>query len=95
MPRTYYCCYISLNCIVASRAGNNRLVNRQSERKTIPTLELQALTLGIDVLCDMWDSLSGSSCVCPINITELKVYADCMIVLHWLNSYCHISWTRC
>ena len=67
--------------------AKNRLVNKQLDMKSIPSLELQAITLGVDVLLEVYDGLSGDECLCPINIEELQVYTDSEITLHWLNSY--------
>ena len=69
--------------------GKNRMVNRQLETKSIPTLELQAIALGVEVLIDIKDQLSGSLCLNPINIKSMKLFSDSMISLHWLNSFCH------
>lgn len=71
---------------VSFLAAKNRLVNKQLELKTIPTLELQAITLGVEMLMNIKTELSGSECMIPINITKLTLYSDSSISLHWLNS---------
>ena len=68
--------------------GKNRIVNKQLEVKTIPTLELQALSLAIEVILETKDELlSGSHCVFPFEIKDLRVYTHSLISLQWLNSY--------
>jgi hypothetical protein len=71
---------------VSFNAAKNRLVNRQLKTKTIPTLELQAITLGVEMLCDFKEDLSGNKCLLPINIIECELFTDSSISLHWLNS---------
>ena len=67
--------------------AKNRLVNRQMQTKTIPTLELQGVTLGVEYLLDIREELSGSKCLYPIDIKCLKLYTDSTITLNWLTSY--------
>ena len=75
------------NNVLSFVAGKNRIVNKQLEMKTIPALELQAVSLGVELLTDLREDLSGSKCVCPISISGCRLYSDSMIVLHWLQSY--------
>jgi len=67
--------------------GKNRLVNNNMQQKTIPTLELQAAHLGVELMLGVKEDLCGSGCVLPINIAELQLYTDSMITLHWISSY--------
>ena len=69
--------------------AKNRLVNRQLSTKSIPALEFQAITLGTEMLIDLYRELSGPSCVRPINILNLDLYSDSMVSLSWINSYVH------
>ena len=69
--------------------SKQRLVNKQMETKTIPTLELQAITLGVEYVLDWKEELSGSKCLFPINIERVRLYTDSTISLNWLSSYCH------
>ena len=68
-------------------SAKNRIVNKQLEVKSIPSLELQAVTLATECLLDLFNELSGKLCVCPINIDKLYVYSDSLVALNWLNSY--------
>lgn len=70
-------------------SAKNRLVNTQLKTKTIPSLELQAVVLGVECIYDLKTELSGSKCMHPINILSCKLYTDSLINLHWLNSYNH------
>jgi len=67
--------------------AKNRLVNEKLEQKTIPVLELQAVTLGVSVLMDSLSDLTGSHNVIPITVCRLELYTDSTIALHWLCSY--------
>ena len=74
---------------VSFLCARNRLVNAQLVMKTIPTLELQAVTLGVETLSKLREELMGSDCVIPINIVELQLFTDSTITLHWINSHYH------
>jgi len=68
-------------------AAKNRLVNRNLELKTIPCLEMQAVTLGVQMLVETYEELTGVKCLLPINIKKIRLYTDSMITLNWINSY--------
>ena len=57
---------LEVNFILAK----NRLVNKQLSNKSIPSLEFQAITFGTEVLIDLYQEISGSSCIIPISICE-------------------------
>jgi hypothetical protein len=69
--------------------ARNKLIGRQLETKTIPALEFQALCFGVENLNEIYQELSGSSTVVPVNIDCLELYTDSMVCLHWLKSYFH------
>lgn len=71
---------------VSFLAGKNKLLNKQLELKTIPTLELQAITLGVEKMVELYEELAGPSCVCPLKITKRTLYTDSSISIHWLGS---------
>ena len=65
--------------------AKNRLISPQLKLKSIPSLELNAINLGVQTLMEIYRDLSGPSCLMPINITELNVFTDSLCCLHWLN----------
>ena len=67
--------------------AKNRMVSKQLDGKSIPSLELMSATLGADCLIDLKHELSGPLCVNPINIVNLYVYSDSLVALSWINSY--------
>lgn len=69
--------------------AKNRIVNSQLQTKSIPTLELQAVSLGVEIITDLRNELSGKKCLFPINIVSCKLFTDSQITLHWLNAYNH------
>ena len=71
---------------VSFLTAKNRLVNKQLELKTVPTLELQAVTLGVEMVADLQLELSGPNCVIPLEIRKRSLYTDSSIVIHWLQS---------
>ena len=67
--------------------AKNRIVNKQLELKSIPALELQAVSFGLETLIDTQKELNAESSIVPINITELKLFCDSMVSLNWINKY--------
>ena len=67
--------------------SKNKIVNKQLESKTIPSLELQALVLGTECVVDIYKEISEFVSLCPIKINKLKVFSDSLVVINWLNSY--------
>ena len=66
--------------------AKNRIVSKQLETKTIPCLEFHAIALGVELLHEYVEELSGSKTVTPINIASLKLLSDSMVSLHWLQA---------
>ena len=67
--------------------AKNRFVNKQLSSKSIPTLEFQAISLGVEILMQVRDELSGSANVNPIKIVGMELYSDSLVCLHWLASH--------
>ena len=67
--------------------SRNKIINKQLESKSIPSLELQAISLAVENVIDVKNELSGLSCVDPIHIKDCIVYSDSYVALAWLNSY--------
>ena len=66
-------------------SAKNRMISHQLKHKSIPSLELNAITLGLENLIDIYRDLSGPSCLKPLRISELRLYTDSLCCLHWLN----------
>ena len=66
--------------------SKNKIVSKQLESKSIPSLEMQGISLASEVVIDLYKELSGSSCVNPIKIKELEIYTDSQVALSWLNA---------
>lgn len=67
--------------------AKNRLINKQLESKSIPSLELQGICLAAECLIDLYLELTGKTCVEPIKISHLKIFTDSMVSISWLDSY--------
>ena len=63
------------------------MVNKQLENKSIPALELQAVSFGLEILIDTQQELTAASSVVPIKIAELKLHSDSMVSLNLINKY--------
>ena len=62
--------------------AKNKLVGKQLQNKTIPSLEFHAL-----VLVETYRGLAGERAVVPLKIEELQVFTDSMICIDWINAY--------
>ena len=71
---------------VSFLGGKNRLVNKTLALKTIPALELQAISLGVESIADFMEELAGPKCLYKIDISERILYTDSSIAIHWLTS---------
>ncbi|XP_068231971.1 uncharacterized protein [Palaemon carinicauda] len=69
--------------------AKNRLIGSKLHGKSIPSLELQAICLGTEVLLDTYNELSGTLCLVPIKIVDLGLFSDSFVALSWLKSYSH------
>ena len=66
--------------------AKNRIVNKSKMDRSIPSLELEAILLGVECLCDTVKELSGETAVVPIKIDKLILCTDSQICLNWINS---------
>lgn len=64
--------------------AKNRLINKNLKAKSIPVLELIAISFGVEQMINMRNELTAA--VYPVNLTELFIFTDSMISLHWLSS---------
>ena len=84
-------CVIYIQCIRTNVKSfvmaKNRIVGKPLEGKTVPSLELAAITLGTETLHDLKDELSGPQCVSPIAIVEMELFSDSLVALNWLKSF--------
>ena len=67
-------------------AAKNRLVNRQLQNKSIPSLEINAITLGVECSMELYKDMAGYACLNPLNIDKIKIFTDSLCALHWLAS---------
>ena len=67
--------------------AKNKLVGKQLQNKTIPSLEFHALVLGAETLVETYRGLAGERTVVPVKIEELQVFTDSMISIDWINAY--------
>ena len=67
--------------------AKNRMVKKEMDAESIPTLEVCGVSLASVTLIDVYKDLTGPDCVQPIQIDELCVFTDSTCCLNWLNSY--------
>ena len=73
-------------CNVNFLVAKNRVVGSTLQGKSIPSLELNALQLGVETIMDIKKELCDSSKLSSIiNVSDLKVYTDSMVALSWLD----------
>ena len=67
--------------------SKTKLINNSGPKKTMPSLEFQAIALGVEVLHETFDSLCGESVVIPISVKSLHLFSDNMACIQWINLY--------
>ena len=67
--------------------AKNRLINTKLSKKTIPSLECQAIVFAVEILTDLYRELSSDRNVLPVNIKDLIIYTDSMVCISWIKSY--------
>ena len=67
--------------------AKNRIVNTKLTKKSIPSLECQAITLAAEILDDTYRELSHERNYLPVNICDLFVYSDSMVSLSWIKAF--------
>ena len=72
---------------VSYLTARSRLVNITGPRRTIPAMEFQGLAYAVEILYEIFQELTGSNVVIPINITSCHIFVDSQICLHWLVKY--------
>ena len=73
-------------CNVNFLLAKNRIVGQNMSSKSIPSLELQGITLAVECLIDLYNELAGPDCLKPIDIAELHSFSDSLVVLSWIYS---------
>lgn len=86
-----YGCTIYIQCEstgdVSFLLAKNRMIGRQMESKSIPSLELLSICLGCETLRDIKTELSGDYCFNPIQLSSFELYSDSLVALSWVKSY--------
>jgi len=89
--QTIYGCVIYLLDLDSNKlsflTAKNRIVNKQMEGKSIPSLEMQGIVLAVECLVDVRNELSGNHCIYPITIESMMVYSDSLVCLSWINAH--------
>ena len=67
--------------------SRTKIIGQSLIGKSIPQLELHALSLAVSTMVDIYNELTGSSSVNPLNIEKLYCFSDSMCALNWLNNY--------
>lgn len=65
--------------------SKNRVVGKNLKNKSIPSLELNALSLGVEAVFDVKHELCSDKLCNPIKVAEMQIYTDSMISLNWLD----------
>ena len=67
--------------------STNRMVTKLLKSKSMPSLELHAIQHGVKVLMETYSDMCGEKSVCPLQITDLRLFSDSMVALSWIDSY--------
>ena len=64
----------------------NKVVGKNLEGKSIPSLECAAVAFGVEVLMDTLGDVCNSNLMSTINVESMTLFTDSMVVLNWLDS---------
>ena len=67
--------------------AQNRIVTRQLETKSIPALELHAMSLGVQFIIDTYRELTCDRNLIPLKINKLTLFSDSLVALNWVNAH--------
>ena len=67
--------------------SKNRIINKQLESKSVPALELHAVSLGMETAIEIYLELTSLDSVVPVKINELHLLSDGMVALGSINKY--------
>ncbi|XP_066961605.1 uncharacterized protein [Macrobrachium rosenbergii] len=65
--------------LVSFLPAPNRIVNKQLEMKSVPSLEFLAVSFGTEVLAELYQELCGDSCIKPIKVVDMHLYSDSFV----------------
>ena len=71
----------NLNLIITK----NRIVSKKLEKKSIWTLELLSIELGVELIINLYEELGGQNCLIPVNFNEIYLYSDSAVALSWIQ----------
>ena len=72
---------------VSYLTAKNRLVNTATSKKSMPSLEFQGVSFGLETLFETYQSLCGETVVKPITIASSYLFTDSTTCLHWIENY--------
>ena len=67
--------------------AKNKVISKNLEDKSIPSLELLGLSLASECAIDVYKELSGPLNVCPIDISKIEIYSDSFVAISWLKNH--------
>ena len=89
--RLLYGCVVYVHNLTCNRVSfvnaRSKVIGKKLEDKSIPSLQLQAVSLAVETVMDIFKDVAGSFCLCPVKVKSLIVYSDSLVVIHWLNSF--------
>jgi len=67
--------------------GKNKIVGTKLKGKSTPSLEFNAIVLGVETLLEVKEMLSGPDIVKPVKFRNFYLFTDSMISLNWLMKH--------
>ena len=77
-------CALPISFNMSFLTAKNKVVSKGGLQRTIPVLELTALSFGMECTYQMKESLTQA--FCPVSIRGCHIYTDSMVALAWLSS---------
>jgi len=67
--------------------AKSKIVGQNLKGKSIPALEFLGISLGVETLMELYNSLTGEFCMYPVDIKMIVLYSDSLVCLSWINSF--------
>ena len=72
---------------VSFLSARNKIIPAKQTKRTVPSLELQAICLAAETVMSIYNDLAGPRIMLPIMIRNIHIFTDSMVTLQWIQSF--------
>ena len=67
--------------------AKNQLLSKRLKLKTIPSLELFAISYGLEAVSSLVADLMSTDVLRPLRIDKIMIFSDSLVALNWVHNY--------